>query len=91
MGVEGTRRSMGTKGAQRKVLSTLQPNPNPNVHRNPTMTHNRARNPSSSPSCSPSSKPRLGSELVWQCTVESDNVALVTMTKILGSCSIQST
>ena len=26
MGAEGTRRSMGTKGARRKIFSTLHPN-----------------------------------------------------------------
>ena len=34
MGADGVRRSMGTKGARRKILSTLPPNtilkPNPN-------------------------------------------------------------
>ena len=41
MGAKGTRRSMGTKGAQSQILSTLQPNtilkpnPDPNAHPNP--------------------------------------------------------
>ena len=41
MGAEGVRRSMGTKGARRKMLSTwhpstvLKPNPDPTTHTNP--------------------------------------------------------
>ena len=41
MGAEGTRCSMGIKGAQRKILSTLHPNtilkPNPDLMPAPTL------------------------------------------------------
>ena len=42
MGTKGARRSMGTKAAQRKILSTLhpstilKPNPDPNTHPQPS-------------------------------------------------------
>ena len=46
MGAKGARRSMGTKAARRKVLSTLlsntilKPNPDPNTHPNPQPSPN---------------------------------------------------
>ena len=78
MGAEGTQRSMGTKGARRKILSTLHPNtilkpnldpnarPNPTPSPNPTRTRSPSPSPSPnpSPSPSPSPNPGLGSELV---------------------------
>ena len=47
MGAEGARRSTGTKGAQRKILSTLhpstilEPNCDPNTHPNPKPSPNQ--------------------------------------------------
>ena len=52
MGAEGVRRSMGTKGARRKFLSTLHPNtisePNPHctAHPNPKPSSNPTPAPS---------------------------------------------
>ena len=94
MGAEGTQRSMGTKGAQRTILSTLhpntilKPNPDPNARPNPTPSPNPTRTPRPNPNPSPSpwasSNPRLGSELVWGSTMESNDVAKAAMNEILG-------
>ena len=52
MGAEGTRQSMGTKGARRGILSTLhpntilKPNPDPNACPNPMPSPNPTRTPS---------------------------------------------
>ena len=51
MGAKGTRRSMGTKAAQRKILSTLHPStipkpkPDPSIHPYPQPTPNPTPNP----------------------------------------------
>ena len=56
MGAEGAQRSIGTKAAQRKILSTLhpntilKPNPNPNTHPNPQPSPNPTPTPRPSPS-----------------------------------------
>ena len=53
MGAEGAQRPTGTKGAQRKFLSTLQPNtilkPNPNPHAHPSRKYTPTPTPSPSP------------------------------------------
>ena len=60
MGAKGARRSMGTKAAQRKILSTLhpntilKPNPDPNTHPNPQPS------PYPTPTPTPSPKPSRG-------------------------------
>ena len=59
MGTEGARRSMGIKGAQRKILPTLppntilKPNTNANAHRNPQPSPNPTPTPSPHPNPNP--------------------------------------
>ena len=90
--------SMGTKDAQRKILSILHPNtilkpnpdpdahPNPQPSPNPTPTPNPSPSPSSnlSPNHSHSSNPRLGSDLVVGSKIESYDVAKAAMNEIWG-------
>ena len=49
MGAEGARRSMGTKGARRKILSTLHPNTI--LRPNPEETIGRAFSPTAGRMC----------------------------------------
>ena len=61
MGAEGARRSMGTKGTQRKTLSILHPltDPNPNPNPDPNTNPNPKPIPSPSPSPTPNPNPSL--------------------------------
>ena len=94
MGAKGARRSINTKGALRKILSTLHPNtslePNPdsNAHRNPQPsrgpTPNPTPTPTPTPNSSPSSNHRVGSELVLGSKLESNDVEKAARNKIWG-------
>ena len=81
---------MGTKAAQRKILSILhpdtilKPNPDPSAHPNPQPSPDPTPTPSPSPSPSPSPNPRLGSESLLGSKMESNDVAKAAMNEILG-------